>query len=76
MSNGANPAVAARTILDGLTRSGVITRSQNSLLRSVVALGEETHAEGAPAVYPAERGGAIRALVCQLESGFGDLIKV
>jgi hypothetical protein len=76
VTHGANPAASARTILDGLTRSGVITRSQNSLLRSVVALGEETHAEAAPAVYPAERRCVIRALVCQLESEFGDLIKV
>ena len=75
-THGANPAVSARTILDGLTRSGVITGSQNSLLRNVVALGEETHAEAAPTVYPAERRCAIRALVYQLESEFGDLIKV
>jgi hypothetical protein len=75
-SNDGNPAVAARIVLDGLMRSGLITRSQNSLLRSCVTLGEETRVEGAPVIYPAERGHAIRALVCQLESEFGDLIKV
>jgi hypothetical protein len=76
VTHGANSAVSARTILNGLTRSGVITRSQHSLLRSAVALGEETQAEAAPADYPAERRCAIRAVIYQLESEFGDLIKV
>lgn len=75
-SSDVNPAVAARKILDGMMRSGFITSLQNGLLRSCVDLGEKTAAEGAPRLYPVERARGIRALICQLDAEFGDVIKV
>jgi hypothetical protein len=75
LSNDENPAVAARIILHGLTRSRLITSSQNDLLRSCVALGEETVVQDVPRRYPMERARAIRVLICQLDSEFGDVIK-
>jgi hypothetical protein len=69
-----NTAVAARIILDGLMGSGLITSSQNDLLRGCVALGEETVVQDAPRRYPVERARAIRALICRLDSEFGDVI--
>jgi hypothetical protein len=74
-SHGENTAVAARIILDGLMGSGRITGSQNDLLRDCVTLGEETVAQDAPSRYPVERARAIRALICRLDSEFGDVIK-
>ncbi len=74
-SHDENTAAAARFILDGLMGSGRITRSQNDLLRDCVTFGEETVVQDAPSRYPVERARAIRALICRLDSEFGDVIK-
>ncbi len=70
-----NTAVAARLILDELMESGLITGSQNDLLRGCVALGEDAVVQDAPRRYPVERARAIRALICRLDSEFGEVIK-
>jgi Cupin-like domain len=75
LSRDENAAAAARRILDGLMGFGLITGSQNEVLRDCVALGEETVVQDAPRRYPVERARAIRALICRLDSEFGDVIK-
>lgn len=68
-------ALAGALVTKYRLTSARMTSSQSDLLKECVALGEEAAAADAPLRYPAERARAIRALICQLDSEFGGLIK-